>query len=331
MKRLAHIFLITAALLSGPHFLFPSPPAAQAASTQGLHLGDNPELPTLTFYTSGLATTPQLALWYAARKGNLLSHCNFEVKVWKTIDDLRGNVLAGKGDLWLGQTHGFVQAARRGAPVKLLAVTAWRKFYLVTTDETRLHFADYEGDELSYAPTGSPAVPILQSILKGNRPIRFKPGQGRQLAMLLMKGKITAALVPEPMVSILMTKVPGLKVGENVETLYGKVRKGEPRMPIAGLAINTRILAQHPGLAEAILDELKTAGKALAQHPETGAAVLPEAFTRFVTPKLVTASLKRDAILVERARDIQSELAAYLNVILPDHAPSEAELEATLF
>ncbi|WP_300668615.1 ABC transporter substrate-binding protein [Desulfoluna sp.] len=331
MKRLTRILLITAALFSGHYLLFPITPPVQAAPASGLHLGNNPDLPTLTFYTSGLATTPQLPLWYAARKGNLLSHCNLEVKVWKTIDDLRGNVLAGKGDLWLGQTHGFVQAARRGAPVKLLAVTAWRKFYLVSTDETRLHFADYQGETLSYAPTGSPAVPILQSILKSDRPIRFKPGQGRQLAMLLMKGKITAALVPEPMVSILTMKVPGLKVGENVETLYGNVRQSKPRMPIAGLAIHTKLLTQHPGLAEAILDELKKAGEALAQHPEDGAAVLPEAFTRFVTPELVTASLKRDAILVERAREVQSELKAYLDVILPDHAPSEADLEATLF
>lgn len=301
------------------------------ATPSGIRLGTNPDLPTLTFYTSGLATTPQLPLWHAAAKGDLLSHCNLEVKVWKTLDDLRGTILAGKGDLWLGHTEGFVQAGMRGAPVKLLAVTAWRKFYLVSTDETRLHVKDYLGSELAYAPTGSPAVPVLRSSLDGAESIRFKPGEARQIAMLLMKGELTAAVVPEPMVSMLEMKVEGLKVGESVEALYGKTHGGEPRMPIAGLAIHASVLEDHPGLAEHILASLKTSGRVLAEHPEAGIACLPKEFSSFVKPKIIAASLKRDKVLVKSAREVKGEIDAFLKTVMKEKHPTERELEACLF
>ncbi|MCG8472178.1 MAG: ABC transporter substrate-binding protein [Desulfobacterales bacterium] len=301
------------------------------AEDSSIRLGDNPNLPTLTFYTSGLATTPQIPLWYAATQGKLLHHCNLEVKVWKTIDDLRGTVLAGKGDLWLGHTEDFIQAALRGAPVKLLAVTAWRKFYLVSTNPHALHFSDYAGKELAYAPTGSPAVPIIQSIVKKGESIRFQPGEPKQLAMRLIKGDIQSAVVPEPLVSMLQMKVEGLRVGENVESLYGKTTDSAPRMPIAGLAIHTRLIEKKPELVRSLLAELKKAGEALSQNPEIGIASLPKSFQSFIQPKIVKASLSRDLLLVKGASDVQSELVRYVQTILPDKKLTEKDVELSLF
>ena len=326
MKR---FILFTAAILlagSGLWFFAMAP-----APEPGLRLGNNPKLPTLTFYTSGLATTPQMPLWYAARKGGLLAHCNIEVKVWKNLDDLRGTMLAGKGDLWLGNTDGFLLSAMRGAPVKLLAVTAWRKFYLVSTDATRLRIRDHRGETLACAPVGSPAVPVLNAIFKGEEAIAFAPGEPRQIAMRLMQGEITAALVPEPLVSMLEKKVEGLKVGESVESLYGEATHQKPRMPIAGIAINTKSLERYPGLADIILSELKQAGEVLAKDPDAGIEVLPEAFAAFIAPGVVAASLKRDAVVVESARKSQGELTAYLKMILTDREISSCDIAPYLY
>ena len=297
--------------------------------TRSLRFGNNPDLPTLTFYTSGLATTPQLALWHAVGKGDLLSHCNLEVKIWKNLDDLRGTLLAGKGDLWLGHTEGFVQAARRGAPVRLLAVTAWRKFYLVTRNPDRLRFAQSVGKTLAYAPTGSPAVPVLRSRF-GESAIRFQPGEGRQIAMQLMKGDLEAAVLPEPMVSILERKVAGLRVGESLEALYGKQHQCEPRMPIAGLAIREGLEKEYPGLGGRILESLKAASHRVSMAPEEGVACLPEAFSEFVNRDVVLASLARDRIRVEGAREVKDELVRFLDTVMPK-APTDGELDDWLY
>lgn len=327
MKRFTVIIYFVLLLVAfGFWFTTKSKPDAEV-----LRVGSTPERPTLTFYTSGLATTPQLALWHAAKKGDLLTHCNLQVKIWKNLDDLRGTILAGKGDLWLGHTEGFVQAAQRGADLKLLAVTAWRKFYLVTTDPKAKTFKDWIGKELAFAPTGSPAVPILQETLKNLGSIAFKPGEGRQIAMLLMKGEIKGAVVPEPLVSMLEKKVEGLYVGENVESLYGKAHHGEPRMPIAGLAIRGSLEKEHPGLTEAIMKSLEASGRALAGNPEAGIACLPESFQAFVKPGVVKASLKRDRIEVKRASQVKDELMRYLAVIMKSKAPSDKEFQTYLF
>ncbi len=246
-------------------------------------LGHNPDLPTLTFYTTGLATTPQLAFWHAVNQGRILEKCNIKVCLWKNLNDLRGILLAGKGDLWLGHTDGFVQAARRGAPVRMMITTGWRKFYLVSKDPGKLRFSDFMGRELAVAPPGSPAVPILETMMeKQGKTITFVSHEPRQLAMKLAKGMVDAALLPEPLVSVILGKVNGLALGENLESAYGRFRGKEPRMPIAGLAVNAGTAKKYPDLIRFIADEVLDHSRQIRDLPREGIRALPEQFSSFV-------------------------------------------------
>jgi NitT/TauT family transport system substrate-binding protein len=284
-------------------------------------LGSNPELPTLTFYTTGLATTPQIPFWHAVKKGEILKHCNLRVRLWKNLDDLRGILLAGKGDLWLGHTDGFWQAALAGAPVKLMAVTGWRKFYLVSRDSGIKDFRDFEGRTLAFAPPGSPAVPVLESVTgKEGRSISFRAYEPRQLAMKLMKGDLDAALLPEPLVTTLTSKVDGLRVVACVEEVYGRETGGPARMPIAGIAVNSRTAERETELMKLIAREMIHHGLFLEARPEIGVDSLPPRFESFVSKKLVLESLKRDLVKVELSRNIADEIENYLHIVHPRHA-----------
>jgi NitT/TauT family transport system substrate-binding protein len=285
----------------------------------GFVKGNNPKLPCLTFYTSGLATTPQLAFWHAVVKGRILEKCNIRVKLWKNMDDLRGILLAGKGDLWLGHTDGFFQAARRGAPVKLMVTTGWRKFYLVSVNSDKTNFKDFQGKTLAFAPPSSPAVPILQAIArKDTDKILFLSHEPRQLAMKLVRGDLDAALVPEPLVTTLLQKVKGLKVTASVEDAYGLHTRHLPRMPIAGIAVNTGTLDKYPELMAFIAKEIMQQGEVLKANPLAGVESLPFEFESFVSKKFVADSLTRDLLTVELSHTIENEILDYLAIIKPN-------------
>ena len=283
--------------------------------------------PTLTFYTTGLATTPQLALWAAQVQGRLDDLCRLEVHQWKDVDDLRGVVLAGKGDLWLGHCEGFAQAARHGAPVSLLVISGWRKFYLLSREAGCDSLAHFAGRDLAVTPVGSPAMPILRALWpSGLPPIRFLPQDPKQMALSLMQGRVGSALVPEPLVTVLLTKAPDLKVKQSLEDEYGRLTKGPARMPMAGLAVNTRTAARHPGLMDRLVQILVETSQEVAADPEMGIQALPVSFGKFVSKEMVRASLARDLILVEPACRVEKELAAFLGLVYPPALDSKGRL-----
>lgn len=286
-----------------------------------LILGDRPDLPTLTFYTTGLATTPQFPFWCAVRNGRILEHCNLRVRMWKGLDDLRGLLLAGKGDLWLGHTEGFSQARCAGAPVQLLAVSGWKKFYILSTDPACGGLSDFMGKTLPFAPAGSPAVPILKAVATASEEgINFKPFEPKQLAMSLMRGNIRSALAPEPLVTRLLSKVKGLRIVAGVEDIYGR-RTGRPaRLPIAGMAVNRHTAERLPGTVRIIVTEMLAAAERLEKNPEEGIHALPEAFEAFVTRETIRKSLARDLVLMKPAAHIVPEIRAYLDILTPESA-----------
>lgn len=290
--------------------------------------GTDPDAPTLVFYTTGLATTPQLPLWAAVAKGRLNGLCNLEVRQWKDVDELRAVVLAGKGDLWLGHLEGFAQAAHHGAPVSVLVVSGWRKMYLLSRDADINGLADFAGRELAVTPVGSPAAPILKAIWpKGLAPARLIGMEPKQLALSLVQGKLKSALVPEPLVTVLLGKVPDLRVVQSLEEEYGRLTHGPARMPLAGLAINSRTAEKYPGLANTLTAILVESSRELARDPEPGIAALPESFGKFVSRQMVRDSLRRDVILAEPACAVRAEITRFLAMVYPQAVDDNGELD----
>jgi len=140
---------------------------------------DRPILPEVSVYMAMNATTPQIPLWKLIRSGWPEGY-SLSANYWKTLDDLRGAVLAGKGDMWVGHLEGFAQAARRGAPVRLMAVSGWKKFYLVGQAgqagsslpalEDIAAELQRQGLPLPVAPQESPAIGILEAMARRGGP-----------------------------------------------------------------------------------------------------------------------------------------------------------------
>jgi NitT/TauT family transport system substrate-binding protein len=284
-----------------------------------LTFGSNPELPTLEFHTTGLATTPQIPFWAGVASGEITALCNIKVNLWKDLDSLRAILLAGKGDLWLGHSEGFAQAALQGAPVTLLVVTGWRKLYFLSRVPGETDLASMANKKIPFTPLGSPAVPVMRKLESLGAPhMDFQPFEPRRLALALSAGLEDRALAPEPLVSRILQKAPDLRIVASVEDEYGRLTQGPARMPIAGIAVNRNTVKKYPDLIGRLVAIICQNARHAAGAPDRGLNSLPQEFEKFISKKEVRTSLQRDLILAVPGGEAEKELRQYLALLLPN-------------
>lgn len=289
-------------------------------------LRENPEQ-VFSVYTTGQATTPQMPLWQALAEKTL----TFTPKIhyWKNLNDLRGLLLAGKGDIWIGTLDVFAQAALRGAPVRLVCVTGWKKFYILSSRPDVREAADLlslpPGTAIASTPPMSPGEAVLRSLESEGLPeFGYAPFDPKQLALHAAKGDIDLLVAPEPLVSVLLAKAPHFHIVANVEEQYGRMTGKPGVLPIAGIAVNTGLLEQHPNFADDLEKALTGQEAFLTANPENGLKSLPKEFEQFIPRSIVRASLSRDIIRIRPARECKDVILDYLHMVFRNE-PSVSE------
>jgi len=316
LRRALPVVLLLAAL--GPALPLAAPCAWAAGQENAT---------TLAFATTPLATTPQLPFWRALAQGDL-PDLRVEVTYWKNLDDLRAMLLAGKGDLWLGHVDGFAQAAMRGAPVTLLAVTGWRKFYFLT-DRNDLNSASDilalpAGTRVAVAPPQAPGLAVMRAMeVKGAPAFAWAPYEPMQLALETTRGAERLLLLPEPVVTQVLRKAPDFRAVASVEDIYGRLTGQAARIPYVALAMRSDLAQRNPDLARRIVAAMQARAVELAQDPMPGVNDLPEAFEEFLPRDIVRASLARDTVLVEPIGNCRREVQDYLAMVYPKSVTPE--------
>ncbi|MDR3176813.1 MAG: hypothetical protein LBU06_09835 [Desulfovibrio sp.] len=293
-----------------------------------------PDRPLLV-YTAITATTPQIPLWAALAE---LGPEKVAVEYWKTPDDLRGVILAGRGDIWVGHLEGFAQAALRKAPVTLVAVTGWKKFRFIApkdspaTDMASLALELREKGELLHAaPQGSPGLAVLEEIQKRGGPaFSTASAQPRQLILEMLRGTVRYALLPEPLVSVLLAKQPSLRVVAGLEEEFSRLYGGPGRLPLAGIAVNTRFAEENPEFVRRLARDMEVQAARLAGDFDAAARVLPQAVKENLGMDIILASLAGDLILAAPAAEVKEEIAAFLRMALSGDAAALAALPALM-
>lgn len=284
----------------------------------------------LVLYTALTATTPQIPLWAAIGDG-WPGNGAVRVRYWKTLDDLRGAMLAGKGDIWVGDLEGFAQAALRGAPVRLVAVTGWKKFYCVipktaTADslESLAAILRAEGEPLALAPRDSPALAILEAVKKRGGPsFAVVAMQPQQLMLEMLRGARRYALLPEPFVSSVLAKQPALHAAISLEEEFSRLYGGPARLPLVGVAVHARLAEARPEIVRELASAMQRHAARLANAPEAALAALPEKIRENPGDDVIRASLPRDMIHAVPAAEAREEIAEFLRMILPDADPEK--------
>lgn len=283
----------------------------------------------VTIYTATGATTAQAPLLGAIRDGWGGSDAGpIEIRAWKDLDDLRGTILAGKGDLWVGHLDGLAQAARQGAPITLIALTAWAdKFRFLTVDPDvhdpagLVSLAATRGEPLVVVPRGSPAVALIQAA-SGRAAPRLSDRAPQQAALDIGRGTVRHVLAPEPLATALAGKFPGLRDVGGLSALAPPATEqgdGTAEAPMAGVAVRTALLTERPELIHALVTAMIRWADAHRNDPDGVVAVLPAETLAALGPDTVRQSLSREPLRVVDAAAARPLIAATLRLLDGPH------------
>jgi NitT/TauT family transport system substrate-binding protein len=287
----------------------------------------------LTVYTAMTATTAQLPLLGAIDRG-WPTGSKVKIAYWKNLEDLRALVLTGQGDVWVGHLETLARAASRGAPVSLVAVTVWRKFYFVSMvlpigpggataypDDTASLLKSAAALKLlvTSAPQNSPQADLLAALKKyhGDFPTDSLPPQ--QLILELKTGRRHIALLPEPMVSMAIMSNPDLKVIGSLEEEYSKCFGGPSLIPQAGVAVNRNLAAKTPEIVDELSQLMTQTVKELEGKPAKDlASLFPPEVQKAVGIDVLEASLDREPLIIKTAAQAQEGIAWFLSQAAPE-------------
>jgi len=278
----------------------------------------------LVIYTAATATTAQAPLWGAIADGWGAKR-GVEVRYWKDLNDLRGVILAGKGDVWVGHIDGFAQAARRGAPVVLSAVTAWsEKFRFLTLDATAKTPSDLAAhlrktqEPLAVIPQGSPAHAILEGGALG-KGITLLPMSPQQAGLTLARGEIHHLMVPEPLASALVAKFPALRRVGSLADLDPGDTPEKAGLPMAGVAVRAGLLADDPALVADLAVKMRAWANRHHDDPAGILAALPPATRAAVGETVLARSLRYDPLVVVSAAKARTAVEHALTILDGPH------------
>jgi NitT/TauT family transport system substrate-binding protein len=294
--------------------------------------GDGPDGETLVYSATG-ATTAALPLLGALKKG--WPQGPSIIEEWKTLDDLRGLVLAGKGDVWVGHLEAFGRAASKGAGVTLLSVTTWRKFYFVSAGfavpdrdapvhpaslAELAHLLSADHLPLYASPQSGPATGVLSRIVSLGGPsfdVRSLPLQ--QTLLELASGRAKAALLPEPGVSAALAKNPSLRIIGSLEDEYARLAGGPARLPHAGVAADPAFVRENPELVEELVRLMgESASELSAMKPEEAVTYLPSTLREGMGDRTLAESFSRDPVSSVRASDVKPEVERFICLAAPE-------------
>ena len=270
--------------------------------------------PPSVLYVNPTTTTPQLA-WLQAepRLSNLLD--GVERRQWRSQAQLQALLLAGKGDFWIGSLETMAKCRAKGAPVKLLAVTGWRKWSLIGARSPHGWSEALKAPAILTAPPDNPAATLLAGMLqaKGLPIPRFQFCEPKQLSLQMLASETSPALVASPMAEAILAQNHSLVRIAHLESVKAELFGGEARLPWAGVACNAETVP--PEKAALLLEALLQADQALhTMTPEEIAGLWPAEYHQLVAPEKLRLSLEHDLLLLEPAASVRAEIETFLKL-----------------
>ena len=198
-----------------------------------------------------------LPLLKMQESGEFGSFMNLNVKV--SPDHQRAISLIAKNEIDFMVTGVNVGAKvyNRGINVKMVNVNIWAIDYLLTNGFKANEWSDLKGKTLSLPLKGGPLDFLARYLLKENG---LDPENDVELvyrplpnaAKYFMTGQVDSIILPEPLVSVNLTKNKQANLSFDIQKEWGKLHDGDERIPYVGLFVANQFVKEYPGLVDII-------------------------------------------------------------------------------
>ena len=159
-------------------------------------------------------------------------------------------------------------------------MNTWGVMYVVSNGKLINSWADLKGQTIGAVSKGASSDVVFKYLLSRNGidpdkdvTLNYNPSPV-ELAQLVMAGKVTVAVLPEPWVSVVLSKNPQIKVGLDLQQEWRKIQGNDTPFAQTCLVVNQEFAAGHPQILEKFLAEYAQSIDWVNKNPQLAADLI---------------------------------------------------------
>lgn len=278
-------------------------------------------------------TVGALPVLWMAEEGVLGEDIEIDVKI--SADHNRAISLIAKNeiDMMLTGVNVGAKVFNKGINIKLLNANIWAIDYVLTNGFEADTWEDLQGKTLSLPLLGGPLDFLVryfldkEGIASEEINLVYKPLQNG--ARTFMMGKLDAILLPEPLVTKILSNNDKASLSINIQDEWAKHHNGDGRIPFVGLFVSNNFLEENQQLTDSFNDYYKIGVNWVNNNPEEAAELAAKYYgmpaqlilKSFNRVKLDCYPVLEENKLIERYfRDIMTLYPEMIGGKLPDES-----------
>lgn len=233
-------------------------------------------------------------------------------------DVLTAELINHEADIAIVPTNLAAVLHAKEAGYKIAGSSVWGVLYLVAMEEMD-SLEDLKGKTISLIGRGLTPDAMMQYILMENG---IDPetdltleyfGGSSELAANFISGQSEIALIPQPLLTAVLSKKEGAKVVVDLQEEWGELT-GEPRYPLSSIIVSEALIEHHPEVAEDFLSEFEAGVVWLNEHPEV-AGTYYEALDIGLAAPVVTKAIPQSNLTYMSVTESREAFDRYLTVL----------------
>ncbi len=234
-------------------------------------------------------------------------------------DLMASKIVSGEVDFAIVPSNLAIKLHNKGVEYKYCATGVWGVLYIVS-DQEITSWEDLKGKEINMLGRGLTPDIVTRFLLEKNGLVadvdvtfNYVNG-GPDLAKLYLSGENVISIMPEPMLSKILTKKTTTNIVFDLQNEWKKATGGSDSYPQAALIIKNELIEKHPEIADSIIKEYERSIKWVNENP-TLAGEYSEELETGLSAKLVEMAISRSNLEFKNATDSREALEAYYNVL----------------
>ena len=189
-----------------------------------------------------------------------IDNIQLNYKVEKMSDALIVDMLKREGDIAIVPSNFSAQLYNKKLGYKILGTIGWGSFYVVSRDNIN-SLEEFKGKEVYTFGKGLTPDLIFQSILKkkgiNKNSIKINYlSSGNEVASLYLGKKVDTIVIPEPMLSKVLSKSPTSTIVANLNDEWKNITNSDLGYPQSTLVIKEEIYEINPKFVKEFINKL---------------------------------------------------------------------------
>ncbi|MFW6263172.1 MAG: ABC transporter substrate-binding protein [Thermotogota bacterium] len=238
------------------------------------------------------------------------------IEFWSSFDQITAQLVTKDVDIVITPVALGELLYDKGMDVQLAAVTLWKSFYLVTKDLEVESMKDLDSVEI-YTPQGQGQTGDVLMRYEFNRlgveNYKIKYATPPEIIGLMATGKVQAAVLPEPFVSLALTKVKGSEITLDMQEIWGNAT-GVPRVPITGVLVRKQALEERPLEIVSTLSSIKESIHYAMNNVDEAVELTTKYFSGMPAP-IMKQSLSRSDYGYSTVISVKDEVQRFMETV----------------